>query len=337
MEPLAAIGCCARYVDGSREGARIPVEQVGEAARSAVGFVWIGLQNPSAADVARVAAELDLPALAVEDAVHAHQRPKLETYGDVVFAVLKPARYVDHVEVVDVSEIAFFIGRSFVVTVRHGQSDVLRRVRAELDAGLSGVPAGFGAVGVLYRAADLVADGYEQAMEMINADVDDIEAQVFGPGADDHSERIYKLKSEVAELRRAVAPLVRAVEVLAAGGVPHVPAGAEPYFRDVHDHVLRASDAVETAERQLSDVLQANTARVTTGQSAVALRQNEDMRKISAWAAIALVPTAIAGVYGMNFDYMPELTWRYGYFGVVTVMVGACVGLHRLFRRNGWL
>jgi magnesium transporter len=260
----------------------------------------------------------------------------------VVFFVLKPVRYVDRDEVVDINEIAVFLGPHFVVTVRHGDSPIVRQVRQELDA-----PAGSGGVGdealrsgpgaVLYRAADLVVDGYEDVIEKINDDVDEIEGQVFGPGGDDHAERIYKLKQEVAEFRRAVLPLARPLESLLTADVPYVPAGLGAYFRDVHDHLLRAADAVEGIDRQLTDVLQANTARVTTAQSRVALRQNEDMRKISAWAAIALVPTAIAGVYGMNFENMPELRWEYGYFVVLALIVGACLLLHRLFRRNGWL
>ncbi|GAA3796431.1 magnesium and cobalt transport protein CorA [Cellulomonas soli] len=333
----SVVGDCAWYRDGRRRGPRLALPDAAAAARQGDGFVWVGLRHPTDDDIAEVAAEFGLPALAVEDAVHAHQRPKLEVYGEVVFVVLKPARYVDHVEVVDIAELAFFLGPTFVVTVRHGECDTLLRVRAELEEGLSDPYAGFGQVAVLHRAADLVADGYEQALELINEDVDEIEALVFGPGADDHAERIYKLKSEVAELRRAVLPLIRPLERLAAGGVPHVPDVADQYFRDVHDHVMRAAEGVELVDRQLSDVLQANTARVTTGQSKVALRQNEDMRKISAWAAIALVPTAIAGIYGMNFDHMPELRWRYGYFVVLAVIAATCTGLHRLFRRNGWL
>ena len=182
-----------------------------------------------------------------------------------------------------------------------------------------------------------MVDGYEDAVEDINGDIDEIEAQVFGPGNDDHAARIYRLKQEVGEFRRAVLPLARPLERLAAAEVPHIPRSSATYFRDVHDHVLRAADDVEGIDRQLTDVLQANTARVTTGHSRVALRQNEDMRKISAWAAIALVPTAIAGIYGMNFDNMPELGWKYGYFVVLGVIVAVCLVLHRLFRRQGWL
>ncbi len=330
------IGDCAVYEHGRRRPGRLPLAQAGAAASGSDRFVWVGLQQPTADEVAAVAAEFDLPALAVEDAVKAHQRPKLELYGDVVFVVLKPVTYIDEREVITVTELAVFLGRSFVVTVRHGESDVLRRVREALDGDQPDVAAA-GPADVLYRAADLVVDDYERAIASIDDDVAEIEAQVFGESSHDHAERIYKLKREVLEFRRAVGPLAAPLERLAAGSVPGVPAGLAPYFRDVHDHLLRAADTIDGQDRLLTDVLQANVARVSVQQSAVAVRQNEDMRKISAWAAIALVPTAIAGVYGMNFENMPELTWRYGYYMVLTVIGVACAGLYRLFKRNGWL
>jgi magnesium transporter len=337
------IGDCGVYEGGRRRPGRVPLDEAGEVARSTDGFVWIGLQQPTAEDIAVVAAEFSLPALAVEDAVKAHQRPKLEVYDEVVFVVLKPVRYIDHEEVVEVSEIAIFVGRGFVVTVRHGESTVLARVRAELDRGPSDLLA-LGPTAVLYRAADLVVDGYEQTIEGINEDVDSVEAQVFSDDEGDHARRIYDLKREVAEFRRAVLPLGAPLHRLVSGGVPGIDKAAAPYFRDVHDHLLRTGDAIEAHDRLLSDVLQADMSRLSVRQSQIALRQNEvtarqneDMRKISAWAAIALVPTAVAGIYGMNFDNMPELRWQYGYFAVLGVMVALCVGLYLLFRRNGWL
>ena len=337
------IGDCGLYEQGRRRPGRLPLKQAAGIARTTPGFVWIGLQQPTADEIAVVAREFNLPPLAVEDAVLAHQRPKLEIYDDVVFAVLKPVQYVDHEEVVDVTEIAIFIGAGFVVTVRHGDSDVLGQLRTELDSGGSDL-LGLGPAGVLYRAADLVVDGYEAAIEHINEDVDEIESQVFGRVDDDHSERIYKLKREIAQFRRAVQPLATPLQRLADGVVPGVPKQTAEFFRDVQDHVLRATDAIEGHDRLLSDVLAADLARGTARQSQIAVRQNEiavrqneDMRKISAWAAIALVPTAIAGIYGMNFEHMPELRWRYGYFLVLAVIFGVCTGLHRVFRRNGWL
>ncbi len=329
------VGDSAVYENGRRGAGRLSVAEAAALSRTTTGFVWIGLRQPSEDDIAGVARAFDLPALAVEDAVSAHQRPKLEIYDDVVFVVLKPVDYIDHIEIVQVSEIAIFIGKGFVVTVRHGPTAVLQHLRTELDAGSEF--AALGPSGVLYRIADRVVDQYEQTTEFINTDVDQIEAQVFASDDSDHVERIYKLKREVSQFRRAVAPLIRPLDRLTLGLVPGIDPDTAPYFRDVHDHVQRTADAIENQDRLLNDVLQANIAMVALRQSATSVRQNEDMRKISAWAAIALVPTAVAGVYGMNFTNMPELRWRYGYFIVIAVIVGICALLYRLFRRNGWL
>jgi magnesium transporter len=332
----SVIGDCAVYEKGLRRSARVPLADAAAAAKETSGFVWIGLQQPSEADLATVAAEFGLPALAVEDAFNAHQRPKLEVYDGVLFIVLRPVRYVDSHEIVEVEEIAMFLGEHFAVSVRHGATLVLKQVRDELDAGK--MPSNLhGPTAVLYRAADLIVDQYTEVAKSIDDDVAEIEAQVFSEHQSDHAERIYKLKREVLEFRRAVMPLAEPMHRLMSGHVPGVDPEAAQYFRDVHDHVLRAIDEIERHDRLLSDILQANVARVSVGQSAVAVRQNEDMRKISAWAAIALVPTAIAGIYGMNFEYMPELRWRIGYPLIIAVIVGACVTLHRSFKRNGWL
>ena len=330
------IGDCAVYERGRRRPGRVPLAGAAQIMAETDGFVWVGLQHPTEADVEAVADEFALPPLAVEDAVKAHQRPKLELYGEVVFAVLKPVAYIDRDEVIEVSEVAVFVGRDFVVTVRHGDTTVLRTVRRELDEGQVDAAA-IGPMGVLYRAADHVVDDYERAIAAIDDDVAEIEGQVFSTSGGDHAERIYKLKREVLEFRRAVGPLASPLERLAAGDVPGTPSELRPYFRDVHDHLLRAADTIDGQDRLLTDVLQANVARVSVQQSAVAVRQNEDMRKISAWAAIALVPTAIAGIYGMNFENMPELRWDYGYFLVLAVIATACLALQRLFKRNGWL
>ena len=332
----SVIGDCAIYEKGLRQSDRVPFERAAEAARETSGFVWIGLQQPSEADLGVVAAEFGLPALAVEDALKAHQRPKLEVYEGLVFVVLKAVRYVDSHEIVEVEELALFLGEHFVVSVRHGSTMLLTQVRQELDAGR--LPTNLhGPTAVLHRAADLVVDQYSEVAKAIDDDVAEIEAQVFGERERDHAERIYKLKREVLEFRRAVLPLVEPMHRLMTGNVPGVDPEAKQYFRDVHDHVLRAADEIERHDRLLSDILQANVARVSVAQSAVAVRQNEDMRKISAWAAIALVPTAVAGIYGMNFENMPELKWHYGYYLILGAIAGACVLLYRAFRRNGWL
>ncbi len=332
----SVIGDCGYYEPGGRRTGRLTVPEAVEAAKTGRGFVWIGLQQPTAAEFAVVAAAFALPHLAVEDAVVAHQRPKLDVYGDVIFAVLKPVRYVDSHEVVDVGQIAMFLGPGFVVTVRQGQSEVLGAVRGELDAA-DPQRLSRGTTEVLYRAADHIVDQYEDVAARIALDVEDIQAQVFGGDDRDHAQRIYLLKRELLEFRRAVVPLALPLRRLAEGEVPGIAGGATPYFADVYDHVLRATDAIEGLDRMLTDILTADLAQVSVRQNRTAMQQNEDMRRISAWAAIALVPTAVAGIYGMNFENMPELRWKYGYFVVLGVIALVCVGLHRLFRRNGWL
>jgi magnesium transporter len=295
-------------------------------------LLFVALENPSPQDMVGVTAEFGLPDFAVAEAVRAHQRPKLERHGEVASVVLKPVHYVDSHEVVEITEVTLFLGPRFVVTVRHGETDVLRRVIDELD---DPAPAPQSPWEVLAVVARLVVEGYEAALDGLNVDVDEIEEAVFAPGEFDHSERIYKLKREVAEFRRAVAPLVRVLERLADELCPEPQLTGQ--FRSSHDHLFRVAELLEGIDRLLTDVLQANVARVTAVQSAIAIRQNEDMRKISAWAAIALVPTAVAGIYGMNFEHMPELKWRFGYPLAIGFIIVVCSLLYRTFRHNEWL
>jgi len=328
-----AIVDCAHYRGGRRLPGAVPLEQAGEVAAGGDGFVWIGLREPSDADIAEVAEEFDLPPLAVEDAVRAHQRPKVEVYDNVLFVVLKPAEFTDGR--LEVSELALFVGDGFVVIVRHGPSNVLRRVRAAVDGGEA--PLEHGPMSILYRVMDLVVDEYEVAIEQVEGDVADLEAQVFGPSEVSHAEPTYQLKRTVATLRRVLLPLALPLRRIVSGEVAEVPDELVHYFRDVYDHLLRASDELETQDRLLSDVLQADLAKVGVRQAEISLRQNEDQRKMSAWAAIGLLPTAVGGIYGMNFDHMPELSWRYSYYVVLAVTAVACWLLYRNFRRRGWL
>lgn len=324
---------CGHYRNGQRTPGEVKPSDAGDLARAKDGFVWIGLHEPTQADIAQVAAEFQLPELAVDDAVKAHQRPKIERYDNVVFVILKPVTYHEGVPVV--SEVALFIGEGFLVAVRHGQSDVLSRVRKLADSGEHKL--GFGPMSILYRIMDAVVDDYELAVEDLGIDIDDIESAVFGVDEADNSQRIYRMKRSVAVIRRAVQPLVYPLKRIVDGEVEQVPTAMAHYFRDVLDHLTRATDAVEAQDRMLSDVLQADAARMGVRQAEIALRQNEDMRKISAWAAIGLLPTAVAGIYGMNFQNMPELTWRYGYFVVLAVIALACGLLYRNFRKRDWL
>jgi magnesium transporter len=360
LAELPVVACKLYHADG-RQRQVADLDAALATARADGGFVWIGLRGTSARDLEHLAVTFHLPALAVEDAINAHQRPKFEQYPDLTFAVLKPVRYVDHDEVVDISEVAVFLGAHFIITVRHGESSVVADVRAELDVPeldladlglteadvdldvpLPGGPHAPSPASVLYRLLDHVVDGYGAVVEAIAIDIEDIEEQVFSGGEDEHAERIYKLKREVLEFKRAVVPLVHPLQRLVEGGPtgPQALAVAEekrPYYRDVLDHLLRAADAIDGYDRLLTDVLQAHLTQVSVRQNRVAARQNEDMRRISAWAAIALVPTAIAGIYGMNFENMPELSTRYGYFVVLAVIVVVCATLYAVFRAKKWL
>lgn len=320
---------CALYVDGGRTGGRLDLDAAVTEARARPGaFVWVGLYEPTADELVDLAKEFDLHPLAVEDAVHAHQRPKLERYGDTLFLVLKTGTYVDHDEVVALGEVMLFVGRSFVVSVRHGAHGELGELRAELEADPDRLRCGPAAV--MHAVLDQVVDGYETVLAGLDVDVDQIEEQVFSGSTGDNSQRVYKLKREVIEFRRAVLPLVPPVGQLADGTVPDVDTDLAEWFRDVHDHLLRVADHLEGQSSLLDSVLSANFAQV-------AHRQNEDMRKISAWVAIAAVPTMVAGIYGMNFDHMPELRWRYGYPLVLVVLAVSCFTLWRYFKRQGWL
>ena len=320
---------CAVYADGQRQGGRVPLtDAVREAARHDGGFVWIGLYEPDAVCLQQVAVTFDLHPLAVEDAVVAHQRPKLETYEDSVFLVLKTVRYVDEREVIETGELMLFVGERFVVTVRHGAAADLGDVRRELEHRPDLLE--LGPLGVLYAVVDRVVDGYEPAADAVEEDVDEVQEQVFSPGRAQPTERIYKLKRELVEFRRAVEPLRAATTALAEGSVRGVDPRSAEWFRDVHDHVERAAEHVMTMDELLDNALTANLAQVT-------VQQNDDMRRISAWVAIGAVCTVVAGIYGMNFRHMPELDWAFGYPYALGLMAASSLLLYRAFKRNDWL
>ncbi len=323
------IADCAVYDSGVRREDECPFEEALEAARSSPDtFVWITLEEPSEEEFGSVIEEFQLHPLAVEDAVHAHQRPKLETYGPTLFIVLKPARYVDPDEIVRLSEIMLFLGDGFLVSVRHGESPVLSEVRTTLEAEPAVLKTG--PLGVLHAIVDRVVDDYALVVRGLNTDIEQIERQVFSEERRNHAERIYRLKAEVLEFRQAVVALDDPLDDLAKGKVAKADAVLLDYFRNVHDHLLRVGGRVEAIDNLLSSALTANLAQV-------GVRQNEDMRKISAWVAIVALPTMIAGIYGMNFEHMPELGWALGYPFALGLMATCCVGLYVLFRRRGWL
>jgi magnesium transporter len=285
---------CAVYRQGSRLDldARDDMGRAVRAADQPQDFVWIGVFEPSAQELEQVAREFGLHPLAVEDAVHAHQRPKLERYGGALFLVLKTLWYVDESDSVETGEIAMFVGERFVVTVRHGAGAGLAGTRHDLEQ--RAAVLGHGPASVVYAVCDRVVDEYAQVAKALEIDVDEVEQSVFSTERTSDAERIYLLKREVLEFRRAVAPLREPMSRFAHGTVPGVPGEAAPFFRDVLDHVVRVSEQVDAIDALLSNALNAHLARLS-------LQQNEDMRKISAWIAIAALPTMVAGIYGMNF------------------------------------
>ncbi len=332
----SAVVNCVTYRGGIRQpGDQGLTDAVERVRKTGDGFVWLGLHEPSQHEFTEVAELFGLHPLAVEDAVDARQRPKLEQYGDILFTVFKTVCYIEHAEltatseVVDTGEIMVFVGPDFVITVRHGRHGSLGPVRESLEADPAQLTKG--PVAVLHAIADHVVDEYLAVTDAVQDDIDQVETEVFSARGE-HTDpgRIYQLKREVLELKHAVLPLGRPLRTLATEPIPTIAPEIRAYFRDVDDHLTRAVEQTAAFDDLLNSILQAHLAQVTVAQ-------NEDMRKITAWAAVIAVPTMVCGVYGMNFDHMPELHWRFGYPLVAAVTLTACFLLYRGFRRNGWL
>jgi magnesium transporter len=330
---------CGIYVDGQRSPGKYThaaaLNMVHELEREGKeAFVWIGLHEPDAHQMQAVADVFGLHELAVEDAVHAHQRPKLERYDKTLFLVLKTVNYVEHVsmvnarEIVETGEIMIFVGPDFVVTVRHGEHGGLAGVRRQLDASPASLK--LGPYAIMHAIADHVVDSYLDITDLIETDIDAMEEDIFSPLAHTNIECIYLLKREVVELRRAVAPLTLALQRMGTDHNDLISIEVRRYLRDVLDHNIQASDRIASYDDMLSSLVQAALGKV-------AMQQNIDMRKISAWVAIAAVPTAVAGIYGMNFDHMPELHQVWGYPAALGLMAVVCTLLYRTFRSNHWL
>jgi magnesium transporter len=320
---------CALYSCGIRnelsEDLAATVKRARELPES---FVWIGLYEPSKDELEHIAEQFGLHPLAVEDAVEAHQRPKLEIYGDNLLVVLKTLRYDEATSGVATGELMLFLGEAYVITVRHGEGNPLKEVRRRLE----GTPGMLrcGTSSVLHAVCDAVVDNYGAITADVARDLEELEDRVFSPDRTNDASAIYALKREVLEFRHASLPLAEPMQALAERSMAFVHEDMRPFFRDVSDHVYRVNDQVEAFDKLLADILSANLAQVS-------VRQNEDMRRISAWIAIAAVPTMIAGIYGMNFDNMPELRWHYGYFYVLGLLAAICAGLFVAFKRSGWL
>ncbi len=334
MPASEAIVDCAVYRGGHRLRGKFSHSAALEEVREqGTGFAWVGLHEPDEGQMAAIAETYGLHELAVEDAVHAHQRPKLERYDDLLFVVLRTVKYVEHdlripSEIVETGEIMIFMGPDFVVTVRHGDHTHLSGVRKDLEANPEQLE--FGPSAVLHAIADHVVDSYLGAANALEQDVDEMEEAVFSPGGDVPIDGLYQLKREIVELRRSVKPLATPLQSLSRGAAGSIPKEVRRYLRDVSDHHATVSERITEFDETIS-------ALVDTASAKIAIRQSTDMRKISAWVAIAAVPTMIAGIYGMNFDNMPELHWTYGYPLVVGFVALVCGGLFFTFRRNHWL
>jgi magnesium transporter len=331
----------AVYVDGHRHEPD-SLERTYDLIRARHGLGWIGLYRPSTDEVDAIATEFSLHPLAVEDALEAHQRPKLERYGDTLFVVLRPARYVDPTEVVDIGELHVFLGADFVVTIRHSETPDLQSVRQRLEATPDLLKLGPEAV--LYAILDRVVDDYTPVLRGLSNDLDEIEAQVFG-GAEGVTQRIYQLGREVIEFQRAVRPLPDLCTALQKGFERYqVDLELQRLLRDVADHAVRVAERTESFRQLLSSMLTVNAAVVGQRQNEemrrlteASLAQNEGVRKVSAWAAILFAPTVIGTIYGMNFDHMPEIHWVLGYPFALGLMVLVPTVLYVVFKLRRWI
>jgi magnesium transporter len=352
MDPRATINAAspeesvitsAIYRDGRRIDSPRTLAESYQRLRDQPGAVaWIGLYRPAEAQLVAVAEEFALHELAVEDAIVAHQRPKLERYGDTLFVVLRAARYLDDVEEVEFGELHIFVGPTFVVTVRHGEAGELAGVRRRLEDAPELLALGPEAI--LYAILDAVVDGYAPVVAGLQHDIDEIETEVFR-GDPRVTRRIYELSREVIEFQRAARPLLDILAGLAAGFEKY---GTDEELRrnlaDVADHATTAAERVDGFRQILADILTLNATLVSQAQneevkrlSEASFAQNEQVKRISAWAAILFAPTLIGTVYGMNFDYMPELHWLSGYPFALALMAAVCFGLYLVFKRRGWL
>ncbi|KOU59328.1 transporter [Streptomyces sp. MMG1533] len=339
----ASIVQAALYRDGVRVSSPATLaDTFRELREQPSGMAWIGLARPTESELLTLAAEFDLHPLAVEDAMEAHQRPKLERYGDTLFVVLRAARYLDAPEEVDFGELHVFLGRDFVITVRHGAAPDLSAVRHRMEE--SPELLGLGPEAVLYAILDAVVDGYLPVVAGVQIDIDEIETEVFR-GDPEVSRRIYELSREMVEFQRATRPLVGMLHSLMAGFTKYgTDEELQRYLRDVADHVTHTSERVDGFRQALADILTVNATLVTQQQNAemralaeAGFEQNEEIKKISSWAAILFAPTLVGTIYGMNFEHMPELGWNLGYPFAIGLMGVVCVSLYVIFKRRDWL
>ncbi len=321
----------ALYRNGERVDLGLDTHDLAGVRAKATGphdFAWVGLHDPTSGELESIADLYDLHELAVEDAIRAHQRPKVERYADSLFIVLKTLWYLDEEDAVETGEISLFVGHNFVITVRHGAGVGLKDARHRLE-GMKNVLA-HGPSAVVYAVCDQVVDRYEEVAGSLQEDVDEVEASVFSTERTNDSARIYVLKRELAEMRRAVFPLREPMNRFTTGSVTGIHGDAGPYFRDVADHLARVAETVDGLDALLSTAFEAHIAQIS-------LQQNDDMRRISAAAGIILAPTVVGSIYGMNFDHMPELHWYLGYPMALGLMLLSSLVVYLVSKRAGWL
>ncbi len=341
--PASRIIDSAIYLDGRRVATMDSItDTVAQLDEHPGGIAWIGLYRPTDTEVHTLAGQFGLHPLAVEDAIHAHQRPKLERYDDTLFVVLRPARYRDDLEEVEFGEVHLFAGANFVLTVRHSEAPEFSSVRRRLESQPELLRQGPEAV--LYAVMDQVVDGYYPVVTGLGNDIDEIEIEVFS-GAPEVSRRIYELSREVADFHRATRPLAEVIADLRSGFDKYaVDDELQRYLRDVDDHLTQITERIEEYRTALRDMLTVNATLVAQRQNDEMRRltetsnaQNEEVKKISAWAAILFAPTLIGTIYGMNFENMPELGWGFGYPVALGLMALTCGTLYLVFKRRDWL
>jgi magnesium transporter len=319
---------CAAYTEGRRV-ATIPIEDISEHLADPNGFVWIGLYEPDENMLKQIQEEFQLHDLAIEDAHRAHQRPKLETYGDSLFIVVRTAQINSDSGHIDFGETHFFVGKNFILSIRHGSSRPYSDVRARCETAPQLLRKGPGFA--LYAVMDSIVDGYFPVIQGLEQELESLEERIFDEKPSrEMTRQIYDLKRRLVDVKRAISPLIDICTRLMRFDLPLIPEDTRPYFRDVYDHVVRINEMVDSSREILATALEANF-------SLISISENEIQKRFAGWAAILAVPTMIAGIYGMNFRFMPELDWYYGYPVILSLTVIICVLMYGGFKRAGWL
>jgi magnesium transporter len=319
---------CAAYADG-RKLASIPIADISEYLKNPTGFVWIGLYEPSAEMLKEIQEEFGLHDLAIEDAHRAHQRPKIETYGDTLFIVVRTAQQNSETRLIDFGETHFFVGRNFIVSIRHGSSRPYSEVRSRCESAPQLLRKGPGFA--LYAVMDSVVDAYFPIIDALEGELEILEERIFSEKPSRQTtKQIYDLKRQLVDVKRAISPLIEICTRLMRFDLELIPEDTRPYFRDIYDHVIRINEMVDTSREILATALEANF-------SLTSISQNEIQKRFAGWAAILAVPTMVAGIYGMNFKFMPELDWQYGYPFILSLTAVLCLLMYAGFKRAGWL